>query len=327
MSWLESTAEVISSALESDLLGDRSRESRLHYRKQKHEQEREAIEIRLKAYEAASRLSQDLTFETDSDDRVANAEDIWKLGDNATVKAEVEELRKTAGPGSFKSFVADTALTTITFPNKYKSAKLKFQFPEGFPEEPVVVEVESQLLHPELLQKLKAGADRKASEMAKAGGGFQAASVFSTVHSFLESSMLSVAFADVKQIKNLCESTGCELRSIKEKAGVVQLELKEGRYAVSLRCTVQEDYPASAAKLEVLQHNIPTELMALYKAQAEQRASHLAEPPRVVGVGLGGAMARAGAGTGTGSKVCGMLFRGQGHQRLHVSSYACWSHW
>lgn len=45
--------------------------------------------------------------------------------------------------------------------------------------------------------------------------------------------------------------------------------LQEGQYRMSVRLAIDEQYPASAPALEVLQHNLPPELGALYAVQAK----------------------------------------------------------
>jgi len=300
-----STSESIEEALRADELGDGSRESRLRCRKEWHEREREAAEIRAKAFDASRRKAE---LEEAAQAEALEPRYFQELStssqNNDCVRADVEALRKVVPAADFVSFVADTVMIRMTYQNSFKDMKLKFQYTQGFPKEPVLIELEAQRLDQELVQKLQTAAHSKVAALATddGQGTTQAKEAYELISHFMATNRLATAFSDIKQIKQLCSTTDCELKHHWDRKGAVEIELREEKYFMDLRLVIDGDYPSSATRLEVLKHNLPVELEALYAVQAKQKASQLAEPPHVIGVGLDGSMARAGAGCGTGSK-------------------------
>eukprot|EP00873_Tetraselmis_striata_P039541 jgi/Tetstr1/459805/TSEL_005155.t1 len=299
-------ADAVEAALQADELGDGSRETRLQCRKQWHAREREAAEVRAKALAASQRRSELEEEEHKQEVKLAAArfEELSAgLGNLGAMKADVEALKEVVPPADFVSFILDTVLIRMTSENPVKELKLKFQYAEGFPTEPVIIDLEAPNLHPELAHKLQAAADSKVAALAQQGpGSKQAREAYLLVSHFLSANKLAAAFGDIQQIKQLCSTTDCALTHVRDKKGVVEVDVREGQYRMSVRLAIDEQYPASAPTVEVLQHNLPPELGALYAVQAKQKAAHLAEPPRAIGTGLDGSMARAGAGSGQGSK-------------------------
>eukprot|EP01025_Chloroclados_australasicus_P047015 TRINITY_DN5212_c0_g2_i1.p2 TRINITY_DN5212_c0_g2~~TRINITY_DN5212_c0_g2_i1.p2 ORF type:complete len:428 (-),score=48.45 TRINITY_DN5212_c0_g2_i1:603-1886(-) len=208
------------------------------------------------------------------------------------IETEVKIVKKDLGSSVVKSFIADVVTVEIVA-TKWRKATMKIQFPQMYPQEELILDIKSDTLSPELLVKLQSVAT---AEGKKKIGERQVHNVISFVKSFLENNLLLVAFDDLQEIRRLFEGGEPELKSVKERSGVVHMILKEQEYFMEVRCTLPINYPEESLQIEILKSNFQSDIVPQFLLRVQDMARRCAEPPQVTSALT--SVGREGAGSG-----------------------------
>ncbi|ELU12714.1 hypothetical protein CAPTEDRAFT_208488 [Capitella teleta] len=119
-----------------------------------------------------------------------------------------------------------------------------FQFPEGYPRTPILLELKSKHLSYKLLD----GLTRVCEEEAKKMIGQQQRKIFSQIlhiakfiRKFIDDNPLCICSDEISNLKKLLK-TGDEIK-LKQKTSQVILKLREGQYYMNVKLTVPDNYP------------------------------------------------------------------------------------
>lgn len=132
--------------------------------------------------------------------------------------------------------------------------KVRLQFPEAYPAEPVLVEVFSNAFPPPLTRKMiKMGSDEGA-KIAKAGER-SAVPVATLLHDFVQNNRFVACWKEVRQITNLVSETEGGQMSLDEAEGSLRIRVVRGHYRTTFRAWIYPSYPEGGTELSIERHN------------------------------------------------------------------------
>lgn len=188
----------------------------------------------------------------------------------AQVKQWVPELENTR----LIAAVADLVKAEIK-KTEHKLVNVTCLFPPGYPQEPLVVELNSKTLAYKLLQGLSNVCENEAKALS---GQHQVVHMITFVKTFLDENPLSVCSEEISFIKKELLTPEDEIK-LKQKTSQIILKLRQKNYFMTLTIAVPEMYPIEPIATEVTEHNLPPLLKTNFQAQATEIARQCAQPP------------------------------------------------
>lgn len=167
----------------------------------------------------------------------------------------------------------DAAILTLTYEfvsvtvmrTPYARIQLRIQYTEKYPHDIPIVELSSPSLPLPLLRNKEKECAEKAAEHL---GAAQFQSIYEHIHSFIHSNMFVPCWKEMKQVATLCEGKGKV--SADDNEGLIQLQLKCGKYRQVFKIKVPADYPETGPSVEFANSNFPVDIQIMFKAQVEE---------------------------------------------------------
>ncbi|XP_052811888.1 uncharacterized protein LOC128239326 [Mya arenaria] len=156
-----------------------------------------------------------------------------------------------------------------------KQVNVILQFPEGYPEEPVVSQLTSKTLAEKLLSGMVKMCDEEARSLV---GQRQILPVMRFVRNFIISNPLCVCSEEIAAIKRDLIKENDKLK-LKQDTSQVHMKIVQERYWMNLLVTVPDLYPTQQVSIEVAESNFPDLLKKFFVGQAVELARRCVQPP------------------------------------------------
>ncbi|ELU12713.1 hypothetical protein CAPTEDRAFT_129847 [Capitella teleta] len=149
-----------------------------------------------------------------------------------------------------------------------------FQFPEGYPRTPILLELKSKHLSYKLLDGLTRVCEEEAKKMI---GQQQILHIAKFIRKFIDDNPLCICSDEISNLKKLLK-TGDEIK-LKQKTSQVILKLREGQYYMNVKLTVPDNYPLEVTGVEISDTNFPSHLSIHFASQSFEIARQCVQPP------------------------------------------------
>jgi hypothetical protein len=130
-----------------------------------------------------------------------------------------------------------------------------------------IVELSSPSLPGPLLRNKKKECVDRAQKQALLGRP-QFRAIYEHVFKFIHGNMFVPCWREMKQVATLCEGKG--VLSVDEKEGLLQLDLRNGKYRQQVKLRVPPDYPESGVRTEWLFSTFPQDIQYMHRSQTEE---------------------------------------------------------
>jgi len=147
----------------------------------------------------------------------------------------------------------------------FVKVRISLQFPDQYPEKPILIEISSNVLPPGLQKKLKKIGQDKSSELL---GRPQALAVITSINNFLMTNKLIVCWKELKQAFQLIEGKGTI--SCKEDSGEIKIHLNSGNFYLKFFIQIPDGYPAQELTLQFKSNNFPGTIAQMFELQAKE---------------------------------------------------------
>ncbi|KAI8505594.1 hypothetical protein Bbelb_167830 [Branchiostoma belcheri] len=196
----------------------------------------------------------------------------------AFIEAELAEVRDklTTQVEGTRIIQCHPALVAVEITKtKYKQLIARFQFPEGYPDAPILIELQSKTLSLKLCDGLCKVCEAEAKKIL---GKKQVAHTVSFLRTFLDENPFSVCSDELSFIKKNLATPGDEVKT-KQKSGVIVLKINQGAYFMHVQLTIPNEYPTNQVEIENKACNFPALFIMTFMGQATEMARQCTEPP------------------------------------------------
>lgn len=164
---------------------------------------------------------------------------------------------------------------------EHKQLRLLIMFPEGYPKVTLMVQVKSKSLPDRVMKLIETIAEKEAARLINQ---YQVISICKVVRQFLDENMFIVCAAELDSIKKQLLGKGDDLK-IKQKAGSFTVSVKKKGYHMTLKFSVDDDYPKTNARIENKGTNFPLDLAEMFVRQGIELSRRCIIPPVMLKLG------------------------------------------
>jgi len=157
---------------------------------------------------------------------------------------------------------------------KYKQLTACMQFPESYPNNPLVVELKSKTLSEKFLSGLTKVCDE---ECKKILGKPQILKILKFLRLFLDENPLSVCSEEVSSIKRALDDT--DQIKLKQKTSSLSLHIIKFNYFLKAKVCIPEHYPEEQVQIEITDCNFPKNFQKWFVGQSLEIARKCVEKP------------------------------------------------
>ena len=203
---------------------DLTRDARLKARAAKHTEELEERDLRISAQAVALRLA-----ESEVPD---GAELLPVMPSNqcgaADITSELESVVASV-PESNLRLCSHVGVYVSLSASRHRSLLAKLHFTEGYPSQPLAVDLESATIPPELLGKLKTAAEGACRKLAsKPASKPQVLATVELLQQWLCSHQLLPAYQEIQELQSLLAEGSSKVLKMKDKPGILQVSICNG---------------------------------------------------------------------------------------------------
>eukprot|EP00794_Sanderia_malayensis_P012643 gene12643-13941_t len=159
--------------------------------------------------------------------------------------------------------------------SQHKQMLIQFQFPEKYPEKPILIELKSKVFPVKVLGLVGDKCDEEAKKLI---GRVQIISMTKFIVRFIEENPLMVCSEEVAFIKKNLVDEQDDLK-IKQKTGVLRYKIRKERYFLDVKISVPYLYPVQPISIEKKGSNFPKLLETHFIAESKEIARRCVEPP------------------------------------------------
>lgn len=157
----------------------------------------------------------------------------------------------------------------------HKQLLAQFQFPDGYPGSPILIELKSKVFPVKVLCLLNERCDEEAKKIV---GRAQIISMMKFISKFLDDNPLMVCSEEVSFIKKKLVDAQDDLK-IRQKNGVLRYRIAQDRYFLDVKIAVPYHYPVQPISIEKKDSNFPKLLDTHFIAESIEIARRCVEPP------------------------------------------------
>ncbi|KAI6653658.1 hypothetical protein LOD99_3553 [Oopsacas minuta] len=158
-----------------------------------------------------------------------------------------------------------------------KQITILFQFPtQGYPLNPVLIELKSKTISPVLLKGLAAKCDVEANNLT---GQAHVHKICYFIRTFLQENPLSACADELSYVKSYLIDPKTDTLKQRLKAGCLIISLKRGNYILEIKLSIPDSYPIEAVGVQIRNSNIPIHLCKIFNAEATEIARACVNPP------------------------------------------------
>jgi len=158
---------------------------------------------------------------------------------------------------------------------KHKNCICQFQFPDDYPNAPILLELKSKVFPAKVLDAMLKMAENEAKKLV---GRQQIISLVKFVNNFITDNPLLVCSDEISKIKKKIVQEQDEFK-VKQKAGVINYKIICKKYYLHVKLTVPDEYPEECVSIEFKGSNFPKILECHFVAQAHELARRSVQPP------------------------------------------------
>ncbi|XP_013780599.1 uncharacterized protein LOC106464969 isoform X2 [Limulus polyphemus] len=158
---------------------------------------------------------------------------------------------------------------------KFKQLTACIQFPDNYPEQPLIIEFKSKTLAARLLDGLCKVCEK---ECKKYLGKPQILRLLKFVSSFIDENPLCVCSEEIASIKKELISENDDLK-LKQKTSSLYLQITQEAYRIVVKITVPHHYPEEQIRVELKESNFPDLFTKFFCGQSLEISRQCIQPP------------------------------------------------
>ncbi|XP_071496481.1 uncharacterized protein [Diadema antillarum] len=196
----------------------------------------------------------------------------------STILKELEDVKNRCideVPGSEIIACHPAAVRISIVKTRYKALAVCMQFQDGYPDQPIIIEIKSKTLPEKLTDGLTKICDGEAKKLL---GKPQVLHIVKFVERFLADNPFTVCSDELAFIKRELIMGNDEIKT-KQKSGVIIVSIREEEYAMKMKLKVPDLYPEQQVRVESVEGNFPELFTKMFVAQAEETARQCVQPP------------------------------------------------
>ncbi|XP_077870114.1 uncharacterized protein LOC100372397 [Saccoglossus kowalevskii] len=194
------------------------------------------------------------------------------------IQTELHELRKEYQkelPGSELIACHPVSVRVKMTKTEYRQFDVCLQFPEGYPNTSIVVELKSKTIPEKLRDGLTKVCD---TETKKLCGKPQLLPVLRLLKQFLDDNPFAICSEELSFIKKELITEKDQIK-VKQKSGSISMTIYQDNYYFSFKMIVPEEYPAKQVCIQKVDDNFPKLFSTVFFNQAIEMARQCVEPP------------------------------------------------
>ncbi|KAF5308254.1 hypothetical protein FQR65_LT06247 [Abscondita terminalis] len=149
------------------------------------------------------------------------------------------------------------------------------QFPENYPNSPLLIELKSKTLSDKLLQGLTNVCENEAKKFI---GNRQVMSVLAFLQNFLNENPLSCCYDEISNIKKILIDDHDEFK-LKQKSSSIIAKITCKKYFINAKICIPDNYPAVPIEIQNTQSNFPPAFERHILGQAKEISRQCVQPP------------------------------------------------
>ncbi|XP_064628519.1 uncharacterized protein LOC135488059 [Lineus longissimus] len=159
--------------------------------------------------------------------------------------------------------------------NQHKDITAMIQFPDDYPNVPLLVELKSNTFGYKLLEGLTKMCEEEAKKLLKKQ---QIMVVLKMIFQFIEDNPLCVCSDEISYIKRELMKDSDKIKLLQKQAQIL-LKVAEGSYYFTLKCDVPDVYFTSQLQVSISEHNFPEVLSSHFLGQSVEISRRAVKPP------------------------------------------------
>ncbi|CAM9614854.1 unnamed protein product [Choristocarpus tenellus] len=142
----------------------------------------------------------------------------------------------------------------------------RLQFKEGYPNTPILVELDSPSLHHPFLRKLTKQAEEEAHKLVGSG---QVVAALKVIVDTVNLNKFVPCWKELRKSAQMVAAKGAVFGA-DEASGIVTIKVKSGLYHLKVSIQVPDGYPMEGCGIELRSHNFPTGIARGHLTQAQE---------------------------------------------------------
>ncbi|KAK4887316.1 hypothetical protein RN001_003587 [Aquatica leii] len=194
------------------------------------------------------------------------------------IENELEDVRKLAQqnlPGCKLVSCVKTMVRAEIKRTQFKAIIACIQFPEKYPDLPLLIELKSKTLSDKLLQGLTNVCENEAK---KSIGNRQVMPILEFLQNFLIENPLSCCYDEINNVKKLLTDDHDEFK-LKQKTSSILAKIVFKKYFFHMKIYVPNNYPEASIEIQNTESNFPPAFQRHILGQAKEIARQCVESP------------------------------------------------
>lgn len=187
---------------------------------------------------------------------------------------EVKKLCEHVIPGTKLVSCVRTMVRAQIKRTDFKTVTVCIQFPQKYPEVPLLIELKSKTLSEKLLLGLTNVCEQ---ELNKILGKPQILHLIKFLRKFIDENPLICCYDEINSIKKSISTQ--DVLKLRQKSSSLVLKVHNGEYYLTSKILIPENYPLSAIVLEEVETNFTPTFYKYMVAQAKEISRKCVEPP------------------------------------------------
>ncbi|XP_074656157.1 uncharacterized protein LOC141909586 [Tubulanus polymorphus] len=158
---------------------------------------------------------------------------------------------------------------------KLKTLTVCIQFPENYPDSPLLIELKSSVMSEKLLDGLTKLCEQECKNFLRKK---QVMTTLYFVKHFIDDNPLCVCSEEISYIKKDLLTKVDEIK-LKQKTSNVTIKICQDQYFIKINCTVPDHYYNEQLQLELVDHNFPEVFSRYFFGYAVEITRRCVQPP------------------------------------------------
>lgn len=187
---------------------------------------------------------------------------------------EISNLCHNVVTGSKLVSCVPTMVRVEIMKTNFKKIVVCIQFPNTYPQAPLLIELKSKTLSTKLLDGLTEVCEKECKKLL---GNAQVLPILKFIRNFIDENPLICCYDEISTVKAFLEVDD-ELK-LKQKQSAITLKLHQGLYSFKTKLEIPDSYPDSCVILQDADTNFPPLFTRYLIAQGKELARKCVEPP------------------------------------------------
>lgn len=187
---------------------------------------------------------------------------------------EVSNLCQNVVDGSRLVSCVPTMVRVEITKTVYKKIVACIQFPQDYPQAPLLIELKSKTLSRKLLDGLTEVCEKECRRLL---GKAQVLPILKFIRNFIDENPLICCYDEISALKKFLENQD-ELK-LKQKYSAIGLKIQKGLYYFKVKIEIPDNYPENCVTLQDADTNFPPLFTRYFLGQGKELARKCVQPP------------------------------------------------